>query len=84
MSEDIWHFPRTSLAEQVVGMIEVGLANALIFFAPRRKGKTEFLLKDIQPFAEKKNIITFYFSFQVCFSMLGDVKYNLDCFVNSY
>lgn len=63
MSEDIWHFPRTSLAEQVINMIDVGLANALIFFAPRRKGKTEFLLKDIQPFAEKKNIITFYFSF---------------------
>lgn len=63
MSKDIWHFPRTNLAEQVIGMIDVGLANALIFFAPRRKGKTEFLLKDIQPFAVKKNIVPFYFSF---------------------
>ncbi len=63
MSKDIWHYPRTALAQQVLGMFETGLSSALVFFAPRRMGKTEFLRKDIQPLAEKKGWKTFYFSF---------------------
>lgn len=63
MSSDTWHFPRTGLAQQVLGMFESGLSSALVFFAPRRMGKTEFLRKDVQPLAEKKNWNTFYFSF---------------------
>lgn len=63
MVKDVWHFPRTALAEQVVGMFNTGLSSALIFFAPRRMGKTEFLCKDIQPFAKKHGWETFYFSF---------------------
>jgi len=61
--DDIWHYPRTDLAQQIVGMFEIGLSNALVFFAPRRMGKTEFLLKDITPLAEKNNWLVFYFSF---------------------
>lgn len=63
MSKDIWHFPRSELAQQVLGMFESGLSSALVFFAPRRMGKTEFLRKDIQPLAEKNKWKTFYFSF---------------------
>ncbi len=63
MSKDLWHFPRTELAQQVLGMFESGLSSALVFFAPRRMGKTEFLRKDIQPLAEKNEWKTFYFSF---------------------
>lgn len=63
MSKDLWHFPRTALAKQVLGMFETGLSSALVFFAPRRMGKTEFLRKDVQPLAKKKNWATFYFSF---------------------
>lgn len=44
-------------------MFESGLSNALVFFAPRRMGKTEFLRKDIQPLAEKKGWQVFYLSF---------------------
>lgn len=60
---DIWHYPRTSLAEQVLGLFNGGLSHALTFFAPRRKGKTEFLLKDIRPLAQEQGYQVFYFSF---------------------
>lgn len=58
-----WHYPRLSLAKQVVSMFDSGLSTALVFFAPRRMGKTEFLLKDMQPMAEKEGWQVFYHSF---------------------
>lgn len=63
MTIDTWHYARTKLAEQVLGMFESGLSSALVFFAPRRMGKTEFLRKDIMPLAKAKGWKTFYFSF---------------------
>lgn len=60
---DPWHFHRTELAKQILGMFENGLASSLTFFAPRRMGKTEFLRKDISPLAEKLGWRVFYFSF---------------------
>lgn len=61
--KDIWHYPRTELARQVLGLFNTGLSHALTFFAPRRKGKTEFLLKDIAPLAKEQGYQVFYFSF---------------------
>jgi uncharacterized protein len=63
MATDLWHYPRTPLAEQVLGLFESGLSSAFVFFAPRRMGKTEFLRKDIFPLANHKGWKTFYFSF---------------------
>lgn len=63
MKRDIWHYPREKLAHQLLGMFGSGLSTSLIFFAPRRMGKTEFLRKDILPLAEKEGWHTFYFSF---------------------
>ena len=63
MATDIWHYPRTTLAKQVVHLFVMGLSSALVFFAPRRMGKTEFLLKDIQPMIRKKGWKCLYFSF---------------------
>lgn len=60
---DLWHYPRHELAKQVIGMFENGLSSALVFFAPRRMGKTEFLLKDMQPLAKKQGWYVLYFSF---------------------
>ncbi|MDO5542959.1 MAG: hypothetical protein Q4F77_06575 [Acinetobacter sp.] len=60
---DPWHFPRTALAKQILGMFDSGLASSLTFFAPRRMGKTEFLRKDIRPLAEQLGWRVFYFSF---------------------
>jgi hypothetical protein len=33
MTTDLWHYPRTQLAEQVLGMFASGLSSALVFFA---------------------------------------------------
>lgn len=63
MKKDIWHYARTKLADQILTMFESGLSSALVFFAPRRMGKTEFLLKDIQPLAKAHGWQVFYFSF---------------------
>lgn len=63
MFSDSWHYPRISLAAHILGLFESGLASAFVFFAPRRMGKTEFLLKDMLPVSEKNGWKTFYFSF---------------------
>lgn len=63
MRTDPWHYSREELAKQILGMFENNLSSALVFFAPRRMGKTEFLRKDITPLAEKKGWAVFYFSF---------------------
>lgn len=63
MTKDTWHYARTALAKQLIELFDTGLASALVFFAPRRMGKTEFLRKDIQPYAEKQGWKVFYFSF---------------------
>lgn len=63
VKKDIWHYPRIDLAKQVLGMFASGLSSALVFFAPRRMGKTEFLLKDVKPLAEKQHWHVLYFSF---------------------
>lgn len=63
MRKDTWHYVRTALAKQVVELFNSGLASALVFFAPRRMGKTEFLLKDVKPYAERQGWSVCYFSF---------------------
>lgn len=63
MRKDIWHYPRHTLANQILNMFESGLSSALIFFAPRRMGKTQFLLKDIRPLAQKRKWHVLYHSF---------------------
>lgn len=63
MSRDIWHYPRTDLAKHVINMFKTGMSTALVFFAPRRMGKTEFLRKDIMPIARNDGWFVFYFSF---------------------
>lgn len=62
ISNDPWHFPRTELAKQILGMFETGLASSLTF-CPTPDGKTEFLRKDITPLAEQLGWRVFYFSF---------------------
>ena len=63
MKNDPWHYSREDLAKQILGMFENNLSSALVFFAPRRMGKTEFLRKDIMPLAERHGWAVFYFSF---------------------
>src|SRR5882762_7065710 len=60
---DPWHYPRTALAKRTFALIEQRLANALVLFGPRRIGKTEFLIRDLGPLAEKAGHRVVYASF---------------------
>ena len=63
MTRDPWHFRRDELAEQVLGTLARGPAQALSLFAPRRAGKTEFLIRDLAPHAETRGHRVIYASF---------------------
>ena len=63
MHRDPWHFSRTELANQTLGLLAGGPAQALTLFAPRRTGKTEFLLQDLGPLAEQQGHRVLYLSF---------------------
>lgn len=62
-SIDPWHFPRADLAQRHFALIDKGLAHALVLFGRRRTGKTEFLLKDLAPVAEKAKRTVVYVNF---------------------
>lgn len=62
-TDDPWHFPRPELARRLLSGLTVGPARALTMFAPRRTGKTEFLLKDFTPLAARERHRVIYVSF---------------------
>ncbi len=49
---EIWHYHRPSLAKIYLDTLNAGLVTTTTIFAPRRAGKTSFLLKDLTPAAE--------------------------------
>ncbi len=61
--KDPLYFPRSELANRLVNSLSEGIAHAFTLFAPRRMGKTQFLLNDVTPIAEEKGFSVFYFSF---------------------
>src|SRR4051812_29170716 len=67
--EDIWHFPRKELTEQLTKAIQYNIIHSFTLFAPRRIGKTYFLNSDLKPALEALNYKTIYFSFA---DQLGD------------
>ncbi|MES2128870.1 MAG: hypothetical protein V4463_16495 [Pseudomonadota bacterium] len=62
MVEIHWHYPRTELARHYLHTLDAGLIASLVLFAPRRKGKTEFLLDDLLPMADAAGYRTVYCS----------------------
>lgn len=58
-----WHYPRTDLAQRYMSAFDIGITGALALFAPRRMGKTEFLLLDLAPEAEARGYQVGYCSF---------------------
>ena len=46
---DPWHFPRSEFANQILASLNSGLVNSIALFAPRRMGKTQFVLRDLLP-----------------------------------
>ena len=63
MTRDPWHFRRDELTDQVLNTLAHGPAQALSLFAPRRAGKTEFLVQDLAPHAEAQGHRVIYASF---------------------
>ncbi len=59
---DIWYFPRTELAEKYLKILDIGISSNLAIIAPRRKGKTLFVLHDISSLAKKEGYIPVYAS----------------------
>jgi len=57
-----WHFSRNDLADHYINSFEIGLMSSKVIFAPRKKGKTEFLLEDLLPLAEKRGYRVVYSS----------------------
>ncbi len=59
---DMWHYPRPDLVADYMKMFELGISSNLAIIAPRRKGKTLFVLKDFAPFAQKQKYLPVYAS----------------------
>ena len=60
---DPWHFERRDFTAHVLNLLTEGPAGALSLFGPRRTGKTEFLLKDLAPRAQRRGHRVIYASF---------------------
>lgn len=58
-----WHFPRDELAKRYMNAFATGITGALALFAPRKMGKTEFVLMDLAPEAEERGYQVAYCSF---------------------
>jgi hypothetical protein len=57
---ELWHFPRPELASAYLATLNAGLITSTTIFAPRRTGKTAFLLRDLQPLARSAGYTVVY------------------------
>lgn len=57
---EIWHYHRPALAKVYLDTLNAGLVTSTTIFAPRRAGKTSFLLKDLTPAAESAGYTVVY------------------------
>lgn len=60
---DIWHYPRSELASLIIDGMKNDLIDRSTIFAPRKSGKTEFILKDLLPLAEQQGMLVVYVDF---------------------
>lgn len=63
MTTDNWYYQRTEFAEKLYDMLVNGPAEAVSIFAPRRSGKTSFLLNDFAKLARKNGHRVIYCDF---------------------
>lgn len=59
---DQWHFARPELAKHYLELLSLGISSNLAIIAPRRKGKTLFILQDLAPAAEAEGYLPLYAS----------------------
>lgn len=67
-------FNRPEYADKLVNSLKDGITHAFTLFAPRRMGKTQFLLQDIAPLAKERGFNVFYFSFMDSESPAADFQ----------
>lgn len=60
---DIWHYPRNELTSLIIDGMRNDLIDRSTIFAPRKSGKTEFILKDLLPLAEEQGMLVVYVDF---------------------
>lgn len=63
LKPDPLYFPRSELSDLLIRNLAEGISSAFTLFAPRRMGKTQFLLNDITKSAKQQGFNVFYFSF---------------------
>lgn len=63
MTKDPFHYPRDELAKTFISLIGAGLSSSFTIFAPRRMGKTEFIISDLWPHAESDGYKVIYCNF---------------------
>ncbi|MFT6914763.1 MAG: hypothetical protein ACJAWL_001059 [Motiliproteus sp.] len=59
---DGWYFSRRDLADQYFGLLDLGISSAFSIVAPRRKGKTLFVLQDVASQAQERGYLPVYAS----------------------
>ena len=60
MDRDPWHYPRGELAAHILQALTV--VDLIAIFAPRRKGKTWFVLRDLSPASIQRDFVPIYAS----------------------
>lgn len=60
MGRDPWHYPRGELAAHILQAFTV--VDLIAIFAPRRKGKTWFVLRDLSPASIQRDYVPVYAS----------------------
>ncbi len=71
LKTDLWHFARLADVERIMQTLDAGLVSALAIIEPRRRGKTTFLLEDLQPAARDAGYLTVYVNLA---STAGDLE----------
>lgn len=61
-TDDIWHYARIDLAEKYLDLLKIGITHRITLFAPRRMGKTEFIVLDLAKIAKKRKYLPIYIS----------------------
>ena len=66
---DTWYYSREDLADKCLKVLEIGISPNLSVVAPRRKGKTLFMLHDLASLAVKRGYVPVYISLSGMFSL---------------
>lgn len=58
-----WHYPRLAFANYILDGMKEDLLSRVSLFAPRKRGKTQFIKSDVMPLCYKRGILPVYVDF---------------------